>query len=231
MDWISEYAALTDNRRNLYGLLARLYRTEVDNEFWTQLANLGFPSECGEGELAEGYGMLAAFIRQAGLDPLIDLAVDFARVFLGAGISEGIIAYPYESVYTSRERLIMQEARDHVLAAYRARGLDKRGTLELPEDHISLELEFVAHLCRDTADAVAVNDWPAVSAHLGEQKKFLKNHLLNWVPAFCADIGKCAATDFYRALAKITNGYLRLDLRIIESMMAEASERTARLAP
>ena len=46
------------------------------------------------------------------------------RAFIGHGIDAYSAAYPFESVYTSPKRLMMQEARDEVLAVYRSEGLD-----------------------------------------------------------------------------------------------------------
>jgi len=219
MDEVSEFAALISNRENLYRLLARLYRIEVDEPLLRQLSEMGFPAECDEPELAEGYRMLTDWLRNPGNDPLTDLAVDFARIFLGAGVYEGVAASPYESVYTSKERLIMQEARDQVFAIYRARGLYPDAELEIPEDHIALELEFLAHLCRETLQAG--DDQARVSALLREQKEFIEQHPAKWVPAFCADIEKCASTGFYRAVGKITLGFLNMDHAILEDILAE----------
>jgi len=55
---------------------------------------------------------------------LNDLAVDYARIFLGVGIAEGSAAYPYESVYTSKKRIIMQDTLDQVKAMYVAKGIN-----------------------------------------------------------------------------------------------------------
>ena len=213
MDEMSEFSALISNRESLYRVLARLYRIEVDEPFLRQLSAMGFPAECDEPELAEGYRMLTAWLRDPGNDPLTDLAVDYARTFLGAGVFEDVAASPYESVYTSKERLIMQEARDQVLAVYNAGGLCLDESAEIPEDHIALELEFLAHLCREILNTG--DDRVRVSALLVEQKKFIERHIVNWIPAFCADIEKCASTDFYRALGKITRGFLRMELKIL----------------
>jgi anaerobic sulfite reductase subunit A len=177
----------------------------------------------GEDELDAGYRMLEAYLRKPGPDPLTDLAVDYARVFLGAGVTRnGGAAYPYESVYTSPARLVMQDARDRVLAAYRAKGLDKVATFDVPEDHIGLELEFMACLCKETREAVSRGDWPAVAACLTEQRDFLESHLANWVPEFCGDVMKYATTEFFQAVARLTNGFLRLDGEIIASLMPES---------
>ncbi|MDR3437920.1 molecular chaperone TorD family protein [Telmatospirillum sp.] len=224
MEAKSEYPALVANRENLYRFLARLYKVEVDQALLERMMGMSFPEDCGEEELASGYRMLGAYLRCPGQDPLTDLAVDYAKVFLGAGgAKNGFAAFPYESVYTSPERLIMQEARDQVVAAYRSEGLDKVEALDVPEDHVALELEFMACLCGETRAALARGDRGAVLVSLANQKDFLTRHLLNWVPAFCADIPKCADTDFYKAVAKLTSGYLRLEQAIIEEQIDDSA--------
>jgi anaerobic sulfite reductase subunit A len=217
MDEAAEFEALISNRENLYRLLARLYRIEVDEPLLRQLSEMGFPAECDEPELAEGYRMLTDCLCNPGSDPLTDLAVDFARIFLGAGVYEGVVASPYESVYTSKERLIMQEARDQALAAYHAKGLYPDSELEIPEDHIAIELEFLARLCRETLQAGG--DRERVSTLLREQKEFIEQHPGKWVPAFCTDIEKCASTGFYRAVGKITRGFLNMEQAILEYLL------------
>lgn len=227
MNSLSEYAALLSNRENLYRFFARLYRKEVDADLFEHLSTMGFPSECEDPELAEGYQMLAEYLRQPGADPLTDLAVDYARVFLGAGIYESEAAYPYESVYTSKEHLIMQEARDQVLEIYRTKGLDRVESLEVPEDHIALELEFMAHLCKKAIDAIEAKNWAQVASSLKEQEDFLTQHLGNWTPEFCKDILKYSATDFYKAVSKLTNGFLHMDRSIIANLLGDMPAGTA----
>jgi len=217
----SEFVTLIANRENLYRLLSRFYRIEVDEVFLNQLMSMTFPEECDDADLDEGYKMLNAWLLSPNEDPLTDLAVDYARVFLGAGIFEGPVAYPYESVYTSKERLIMQEARDQVLAIYRAKGLDRIATFEVPEDHVSIELEFLAHLCRESREAFVDGDPSRAVAALKEQKEFIERHVGKWVPAFCSDIEDCATTDFYLAAAKITRGFLNMEQAIIDELIEE----------
>jgi len=222
MDETSEFTALISNRENLYRFLARVYRVEVDAPFLRQLGGVGFPTECDDPELAEGYRLLTAWLKNPGSDPLTDLAVDYARIFLGAGLFDGVVAYPYESVYTSEGRLIMQDARDQALALYSSKGLSCVEPMGNPEDHIALELEFMAHLCRETLQAG--DDWASASALLKEQQEFIEKHIGKWIPAFCADIAKCASTDFYRAAGKITLGFLNMEHEILEDLIAEAEE-------
>ena len=230
MNQLTENITLMANRENMYQLLGRIYKLEVDQTLLEHMLHMQFSNECScsATELEEGYRMFEAYLRQPKLDVLTELAVDYASVFLGAGIAEGTVAYPYESVYTSTERLIMQDARDKVLAIYREKGLDKNESLDIPEDHIGLELEFMAYLCHEAKEALVLKDWDTASASLMLQKSFLEQHLRNWVPEFCSDIQKCSQIDFYKAVGKMTNGYLLLDTQIIhylgENMILGESE-------
>ncbi|HWR41235.1 MAG TPA: molecular chaperone TorD family protein [Patescibacteria group bacterium] len=222
-----EYLALISNREHLYRFLGRIYKVEADQTLLEQMKGMCFPDECEDEELGEGFRMLSESLRSLGGDPVTDLAVDYARVFLGAGIVGDDAAYPYESVYTSPKRLIMQEARDQVLAAYREKGLNKSEMMDFPEDHIALEFEFMAHLCQETQKAVTAQDWPTAMACFKDQIKFLSQHLWNWIPGFCSDVEKFAGTEFYRAVAKITHGYLRLERTILEEVIAETAGEKA----
>jgi len=217
MNETHEFTALTSNRETMYRFLSRIYRIEVDAPLLQYLPEMGFPTECDDPELGEGYSMMTACLRDLGSDALTDLAVDYARIFLGAGVFEGVVASPYESVYTSEERLIMQESRDKVASVYKDNELKLKNTIDIPEDHIALELEFMAHLCREAMKLDG--DRERVLRLLAEQKDFIERHIMNWVPAFCADIEKCASTDFYRAVAKITRGFINIDLEILEDIL------------
>lgn len=214
-----EYLTLMRNRENLYRFLERLYKSEVDEPLFMQMKNMDFPVDCCEIELREGYQMLGKYLDNHGNTALTDLAVDYAQIFLAAGIAEGSAAFPYESVYTSEKKIMMQDARDKVMTIYAARGLKKdEEKLNLFEDHISLELEFMAFLCQEAQEVLNIQDESKFLPCLKEQMNFLSKHLLNWVPSFCSDIEKYADTEFYKGIGKITNGYLHLDNTILESL-------------
>lgn len=133
------------------------------------------------------------------------LAAEYAGPFLNVGKRP---ACPYESVYTSPERLLMQEARDEVLAVYREEGLSRSEALKEPEDHIAIEFEFMAHLCQKAVAAFEQGDRAACLASLEKQRSFLEQHLLVWVPDFCRDVEGAATTDFYRGVAQLTAEFL-----------------------
>ena len=189
-------------RADLY-LLSRLYRVEVDQALLDALKSLSFPA--AEGVLGEGYEMLKSYLGSCGEDALDQLAVDYATVFLAAGSADGAAAIPCESVYTSPKKIFMQEAWEDVCAIYGQHNLAKDGAFQdLMEDHVALELEFMAALVESRAPEA--------------EKSFLENHLLNWMPAFTADIDKYARCDFYKAVGRITMGFLQSEQELLNAL-------------
>ena len=200
-------------RAQLYTLLSRLYRVEVDAPLLEGLKGLSFPTAANE-TLAEGYAMLTSYLANCGENALEDLAVDYATVFLAAGSADGQAAIPCESVYTSPKKIFMQDAWEDVCRIYAEHGLTKKSThSDLMEDHIALELEYMAELVK-RRDPQA-------------EKAFIENHLLNWLPGFVADIDKYADHDFYKAVGRITLGFLQME----HSLLIALTDGTLKQAP
>ena len=114
-----DLAALMDLRARTYGMLARLYRKEVDLDVLRELQGMRFPTATGNAKVDEGYHLLYDYLRGAWDDSVTELAIDYVRTFIGHGVNGYSAAYPYESVYTSERRLMMQEARAEVLKTLR----------------------------------------------------------------------------------------------------------------
>ncbi len=146
------------------------------------------------------------------------------RAFIGNTNELDGAAFPFESVYTSEKRLLMQQARDEVLAIYRAFGIDKDPSWREGEDHIALELEFMGTLCRRTADALRQGDEEAAFNLLETQRNFLGDHVGAWAPLLTVDMRHFAKTDFYRGLACMTDGFLESDGELLADVLTEAPE-------
>ena len=121
---LQDLVKLNEQRGATYGLLARLFRVEIDEALLKELRGMRFPAKTGNDEVDKGYRLFAKYLSNAWENSLAELAVDYARVFIGHGIDAFSAAYPFESVYTSEKRLLMQDARDEVLAIYHSMGLD-----------------------------------------------------------------------------------------------------------
>ena len=117
---------LMNARARSYGMLARLFREEVDLPTLRELQKMRFPQATGNAAADEGYHQLYDYLKRAWDDSVTELAIDYVSTFIGHGVNGYSAAYPYESVYTSERRLLMQEARAEVLATLRENEL-KRG--------------------------------------------------------------------------------------------------------
>lgn len=215
-----DLAALCEERSATYGLLARLYRSEVDQPLLDELMDTNYPVDAGNDLMDAGYYGIAKYLSNAWVDPLTKLSVDFTRAFLGSGIDTYSAAYPFESVYTSEKRLLMQDARDEVLAIYRSCGLEKSESWTVGEDHIAVELEFMRVLAARTAEALRVADDDRAFSLVNTQHNFMDGHLVSWVPVFANDVRRFADTLFYRSVADLTEGFLEEDALLLASLVS-----------
>lgn len=223
-----ELVASTSKRRAAtYGLLSRLYRVEVDQQFLNELKAMRFPAKTGNAMMDEGYRMISAFLGGMTASTELELRIDYVRAFIGEGTDGKSAAYPFESVYTSAQRLRMQDARDEVLAIYRSEGLNRSVEWHDDEDHVALELEFMQYLCERLVEAVEQGDFGRADSLLATQGGFLNAHLCNWVPLMTADMRTFAKSGLYRGLATLTEGYLEVEQELFDELLGDADETQA----
>ena len=214
---------LLEGRVRQYGLLARLFREEVSMSEIEQLQGMRFPVSTGNEHVDEGYRSLYEYLRGAWDDSELELAIDYVRTFIGHGVNAYSAAYPFESVYTSERRLMMQEARAEVLQTLRENNL-KRGMWNEGEDHIALELEFMQILSKRAIEALVAHNEDEATEQLQTSYAFLQNHLLNWFPMMACDMKKFSRTLFYQGLASLTLGYLEVDKETLEELLREEED-------
>ena len=224
---VQELISANDNRKLIYRFLARTYATEATVEFLKELsankdlflASAEDPEIHGT-KLGDGFKEVSEYLtnlKGAELEKVrLDLAVEYAGLFLGVW---RVPAHPSESAYVTKGQLIMQEPRDEVLKMYRSMGVDRADKFKEPEDHVALELQFMMHLCEKTNAALRNNDPSEARKCLDVQKEFLERHLGKWVPELCADILKSARSQFYKAVAKITEGYVEMDKKVVVDLI------------
>ncbi len=123
---------------------------------------------------------------------------DYNRLFVGP---DRLKAAPWESVHRSEEKLLFEEETLQVRAAYREFGLAAPRLNQEPDDHIGLELEFLATL------ATRALDDPELSGrYLAAIEEFLSDHLLQWVFTLSDLIVANADTEFMKGIAHLLAG-------------------------
>ena len=208
-----------ENRRRVYTLLSRCYETEIDAAFAESFAaNAALESELPA--LTEGFAQLQADLAASDDAAIEQLAVTFNRVFFGMGPLTAQKAFPYESVYTSEGGLMMQDAYSQVLHIYRDAQFAKNPDFKEPEDHLAVELAFMALLAERAVERLREADADGAEAALRDQLTFMREHLLNWIDPFIADMLKAAEGGFYAHLASFTEAYLKAD----EAALSEVVE-------
>ncbi|MCD8200058.1 MAG: molecular chaperone TorD family protein [Coriobacteriaceae bacterium] len=218
-----EIIELFESRVNMYGLLSRLFRSEIDLDELHELQKMHFPTATGNAMIDEGYRDLYEYLKVAWEDSVTELRIDYVRTFIGHGVNGYSAAYPFESVYTSERRLLMQGARKEVLAEFRKNHLKKDKWTE-GEDHIALELEFIQRLSMRTIEALKKDDEDDAIEQIRRQYEFLQAHINNWLPMMTADMLKFSQTGFYQGLAKLALAYTEDDEGVLRELLESVEE-------
>jgi TorA maturation chaperone TorD len=140
---------------------------------------------------------------------------DHFRMFIGSGMPQ---APPWESVYRTKERSMFGPHTFEVRSFYERFGLVSERRDREPEDHIGLELEFMAYLSGRHGACLRRGDPEEAATSLQAQRDFLGDHLLPWAPQFCQDVSRSAESDFFVGVAYLTEGFLTWDDRFLREV-------------
>jgi len=172
--------------------LAALHDRELDTEMLASLRGVGFPGNLGllpdDEPMREAWLLMAHALVQA--DSLDDLAADYAAIYLTGAYG----ASPCESVWTDDDHLACQDAMFALRQIYAEAGLAATDWRRRPDDHLVLQLLYLAHVLRraDGRDALI------------RLATVMDEHLLRWLPEFARRVEQRSATDFYAVLARLT---------------------------
>ncbi len=144
------------------------------------------------------------------------LAIEHARLFAGLGASYGAIP-PYESLHAGNEP--REDRVVNVTDAYRDAGLERIGVPAVPQDHLGVELRFMALLCAKESEAWNHGDAEGAPSLLTRERTFLDDHLLRWVPAYCDYIVAEAREPYFAAVARMTADALALDRQNVDDLL------------
>lgn len=170
--------------------LAVLHHAELDDELLARLRQVDFPQSMGlrltTEDGREAIDLLTKAIQSLS-SPLSsierdELAADYAAIYL----TYAYRASPCESVWLDQENLGMQAPMFQVREIYRRYQLAAPNWRLRPDDHLVLELHFLAHMMQE--------DHPEA---LAEAARFLDEHLLRWLPQFARRVSHRCATAFY----------------------------------
>ena len=210
-----EQSQWEEARSMVYGFFSQAFLRGPSRQF---LASLGsdegtailreiFPEAAYRQELAQ-VGLEA----REGILTLEGAVLDFEALFRVPGTC---YLSPYESVYRAqgaggRCRLCGPETAA-VERLYLKEGLGpNHGVTELP-DHVGVELEFMATLCRKAVEALQAGDGSTAQEYRHQQYCFFVEHLGTWVRLLAERLASQAQTSLYRFLGNFLNLFLALE--------------------
>lgn len=207
----------------LFGLLGKILYGELDKAWLDSLiAEDVFgetPFGVEQAEIQHGLELLGRWSSENrdGIteDEFKNLKADQMRLLIGI---DRVLAPVWESVYFNESRLVFQKQTLEVREWYASFGLQTEHLNKEPDDHIGLELSFIAHLA-SRAMQLADGDIKTFNELLQAQRDFLFEHLLRWGPAWAKLVKKHAETDFYRGIAHLSQGAMLAATEMLQIQM------------
>lgn len=204
-----DYSAEAGHRSAIYGLLAAVYRQEMTADLLQQVKDprfLGVLSDLG----AEGIDDL---LQKPEDELLEDLAVEYARLFLGPGKHIS----PHESVHFQRDDgqwgKLWGASTVEVKKFIESTGLNYTEEYKGLPDHISVEFEFMQQLTLHEEKVWKEADADKAAGYRRAEKKFVEEHLMRWIPGFCEKVIQEAELPFYRAMAALTRSFIEFEIQ------------------
>jgi len=199
---------------------------EVLGDLEGVLQGLGTLEKLVESErYQEGLSLFRDFLQRVAKEqdkemPLKEAATEYAKLFIiPPGVSAKESPYPYESLFRGTHRMLMDEPRDEVYKAYWMAKFELKQESNEPEDHLGLELLFLARLSERIADTLEEKGQDGIEEALKDIStsiEFLKAHPLSFVDKLSELVLEQTGHSFYRGLALTLPPYLRFDLAYLE---------------
>ena len=153
----------------------------------------------------KGLEHLDAFCRAYTHDRITDLIEDYEQLFVGPGIK----APPWESVWLGKEHLLFEQETLDVRAWYAGYGLQAPRLNREPDDHLSLELDFVVFLSRLALGTIVEENEVELERIFQSKRGFFSDHLMRWAPGCLERAYQFSRTEYYRGAAALGLGTLK----------------------
>jgi putative dimethyl sulfoxide reductase chaperone len=223
-------------RRDLYGLLSSAYIQIPEKKIfelkWEPAVELlRYPQEGSEEAFKQIQNGLNLIKPYGSTKNLIDekilrnLSRDWTHLFRGV-VKDGILP-PYESLY--RAGRLQKRPVQEINRLFSKMGVRVPEEWHQPPDYIGVELDFMHLLCEKELKAWEKQEVGSILEVVEIERSFLENHLGLWTPIFCEKMVEQACEDFYRGIARLTNGVVEYDrvwlLRLFNLIHSGRGER------
>jgi len=197
-----------ENRSYYYGFLSTVYLQEPTMEFIKSLRASNFLDDLNKSDLR----LDKTINNDVNDNHLNNLVLEYTRLFIGPGKHIS----PYESVYRDNEDALWSETTVEVKNFIESLGLEYSYNWSGLPDHIGVELEFMQRLTCHEKEAWTQEDKKQAIHCLEFEKRFVDEHLSQWVPTFCDKVKEEIRVAFYGEIANLTRQFIDFDSKLID---------------
>ncbi len=202
----NDYQASAEDRSRFFWWLAEWFLSPPNQERLDSLPQAEMATENEPADaLDAGWHALSNAAPPPGDAPLDSLGAEYTRLM--TGIQEGYgPPPPFESVW--REDRLIGESTAAVINTYAQAGFADIDLEAGPQDHIGVELKFLALLALREAEAWQADDTATAHSRLSQQQDFLRQHLAVWAPRWADAIIQQSHEPLFTALAELLKASL-----------------------
>jgi TorA maturation chaperone TorD len=219
-------------RYGVYELLRRVFLWKFPLELFLEMvrfADAEWRSSKVDGAAELAFKECLASLADSNLSAAYrDIHIEYTRLFVGP---HHLPAPPYESVYRSPDRMLMQDETMRVRAAYARSGFRVARSSHVPDDNVGIEFEFMCALSMATNDAVGKKDCAEALLLIAAQQEFCNDHLAKWIPQFCADIKEDSSSTFWQGVAVFTKEFIEAESDALIALRKDLEELSGSSEP
>ena len=182
-----------------FSVLARLLVQPADEATMEQVRSLIDSWPLAGTNEPTATGMVA--VRSSRTESAISVRRDQDALY---GITASAKVPPFESVHRGQDRLVFDSQTLQVRDAYRSMALRAPRLHQEPDDHIGLELDFLAHCCLAALNSLEQGEDAGLP--LETAVEFSREHVLTWAPRMLRDAAGQAETAWVRGIQLLALG-------------------------
>ena len=208
------------NRAFLYGVVARGFVEEMDDDFASILRSdharreMGIVDIDGTDALEERFEAVVEAVKAR--DACEKIAHEYVKIFVGPATLK---ADPWESVHLTGKRMLFQPNVLAVRESYREAGFASASERRVSDDFIGTECDFLAKLASRSLALFQKNDCEACKRDLERSRRFLNEHLLTWIDSLSKKIELHYPGAFYGAFTRFAVCVVRRDSAILDEIL------------
>lgn len=189
-------------------LFARLFLEAPDQDFLSRIGEARvfdqWPLPCPDREAADALQFLRTALKPRGGSRASETDGEYNTLFISPDKAIPL----WESVWTTKDRLLFDGPMLDVRAQYTRYGLTSPNPDHEPDDHIGLELSFLGGVMGCAAESLENGDAEAARTHADVADAFLQQHLFAWAPRFLAAVAERGEAPIYGAVSLLCGAVL-----------------------